>query len=752
MEIPKQLQNPDFRFVFCGRWDRWFNLQTKEKNTFTPEDYSKIDKKLWKPLGKSPFQKDWQTQNNYTFNSPALKQHIQSGRNFGIIGGYGNLRILDIDDKELAKEFYKKTNTLTIQTGSGGMHFYFISNYNINHVLANEKGELRAKNYQVIAPGCKHPSGRLYKIIRDVPIQNISPEDLADLIMPFIRQEKTIENSKAEKEPQTEKQKDTSRSGLEFRRMIALFRSGKTREEVIKEMQAYNKFVSSSEQYRQHQLDNAEKFVLDERGKTKETNNNSDINSCIFDDDEILKPKAFSMHLLNNDLFCYGVKLPKNETLTIKHKGKTEHQIVQQVWKPAIIKSDNTGELLTENFKNKYKVFYEVIPTENNTRWSLSSIKNYKDKNYIPIDKEKLYNKIKNQYKKFLKFNDEEWYDIHTLWDIGTYCFMLFSNYPIMDMGGITGSGKTKVMTLSSFITFNATEKLINPSESTLFRLTDELRPTKYIDEAENLFVYNPVTKQLEPDNRAQLINESYGKGGKVPRQEKNGNQYITKFYSCYSPTMLGSIKGLIGATETRAITHIMTKNPSKDERGNLEIEDFKDEPLWQEIRDELYIFTMDNWKEIIRTQESIDFKQIAGRNKQLWKPLLTLAKFFDDELFNNILKFADTLSAQKNSDIISDDSLLWKILKEYHIILKNKTAVLNEEIDNRVYVYEIADKLNNSTSSSRIGNKTISNHLDKIGLKQFRYKDTNRGSFFEINYNRFKEIIEPSCPQLFQK
>lgn len=70
----------------------------------------------------------------------------------------------------------------------------------------------------------------------------------------------------------TNKKRDTSRSGLEYRRLIALFRSGKTRQEAIKEMQAYAKWVTSPEQYRQHQLDAAESFVLTEQ-ENKQTKN-----------------------------------------------------------------------------------------------------------------------------------------------------------------------------------------------------------------------------------------------------------------------------------------------------------------------------------------------------------------------------------------------------------------------------------------------------------------------------------------------
>ncbi len=61
--------------------------------------------------------------------------------------------------------------------------------------------------------------------------------------------------------------KDTSNSGLEYRKCIALLRSGKSREEIYKTMTAYSKWKSSSEQYKTLTFEKAENFVLQEKEK-----------------------------------------------------------------------------------------------------------------------------------------------------------------------------------------------------------------------------------------------------------------------------------------------------------------------------------------------------------------------------------------------------------------------------------------------------------------------------------------------------
>jgi hypothetical protein len=244
MEIPKQLHNQELRFVLLGKWDDVI--------------YDKNNKPKYR--GKAPFENKWQTENNYTFDNPKLLNHPN---NFGVIGGYGRLRILDIDEPKLAEEFEKNLNTYTVKTGSGGRHFYFTSDYDTNHVLINELGELRANKYQVVSAPCRHPSGNYYSIIKDVPIAEISSEELLSIIKPYLREEQQSTEIVLNKD----KKQDTSRSGLEFRKVLALLREKKSREDVYKIMEAYSKWASANEQYRNLTFEKAENLYLLEQEK-----------------------------------------------------------------------------------------------------------------------------------------------------------------------------------------------------------------------------------------------------------------------------------------------------------------------------------------------------------------------------------------------------------------------------------------------------------------------------------------------------
>jgi len=212
-----QLQNPSFRFI------------------------------LLRGRTKIPREKGWQSTANYSWNDKTI---LTYDGNVGIVCGYGRLRILDCDSKEFAQEMLDKLpKTFTIKTPSGGLHFYFLSDYDQNHVLTDGKGEFRSKNYQCLIPGSKHPSGRTYEVIVDAPIAQVSKEELERLLQPYLRT--TTPTA----------QRDDTRSGDEIREVMRLVRTGKTDKEINEVMSKYPKWKDAHQQYRKRTIKTAKGYI-----------------------------------------------------------------------------------------------------------------------------------------------------------------------------------------------------------------------------------------------------------------------------------------------------------------------------------------------------------------------------------------------------------------------------------------------------------------------------------------------------------
>jgi len=122
--------------------------------------------------GKKPFQMGWQKK-EIPFNDPELTKHVESGGNYGVMGGgKAGLILVDFDSKEVQDELLEKLpKTFTVKTGSGLLHLYYFSNKFDSFKIFNEDmdtlADIQGQGKQVVGPGSIHPNGNEYELIED---------------------------------------------------------------------------------------------------------------------------------------------------------------------------------------------------------------------------------------------------------------------------------------------------------------------------------------------------------------------------------------------------------------------------------------------------------------------------------------------------------------------------------------------------------------------------------------------------------
>jgi len=146
------------------------------------------------PRGKkSPFEKKWQSENNYPWNSTELQMHLSNGGNYGVVCGFGGLTVIDADTKEVAKSVTENLpKTLVVRTGGGGLHYYFQCRgldkpLRLGKEEAGDMGDVQWRGKQVVGPTCIHPSGNRYRIIKNRKIAIITVDELKSALSPFIQ-------------------------------------------------------------------------------------------------------------------------------------------------------------------------------------------------------------------------------------------------------------------------------------------------------------------------------------------------------------------------------------------------------------------------------------------------------------------------------------------------------------------------------------------------------------------------------------
>lgn len=192
--IPKQLRNANFSFI-----------------------------KLLKGE-KKPSERGITTTANYSYDDPKLLGHLSDAGNYGVLGGCGDLVIVDFDDMERCRElgiFDLLPKTFVVRSPRrGGEHWYYqIPGLKGFKVYDKEQKEpehpeqykhlidVQAENRYVVGPGSKinwkvGPDGELlkdddigfsrieegcYQVINDVEIAQISEEDLKSRLSQFFR-------------------------------------------------------------------------------------------------------------------------------------------------------------------------------------------------------------------------------------------------------------------------------------------------------------------------------------------------------------------------------------------------------------------------------------------------------------------------------------------------------------------------------------------------------------------------------------
>ena len=147
---------------------------------------------LVKPKGKEPIEKGWQKAANYSWNDPVLQKHIDDGGNYGVIGGYGGLAVIDVDnDSYINTVIDALPSTFTVKTKKG-VHLYFTisegdvpskvlktfeTGENVGDVKAGSTEKSRSRGY-VVGPGSIHPDGPKYKVMRNREIASVTATEL----------------------------------------------------------------------------------------------------------------------------------------------------------------------------------------------------------------------------------------------------------------------------------------------------------------------------------------------------------------------------------------------------------------------------------------------------------------------------------------------------------------------------------------------------------------------------------------------
>ena len=378
------------------------------------------------------------------------------------------------------------------------------------------------------------------------------------------------------------------------------------------------------------------------------------------------------------------VTIPMDIDIDITKKVKGETQVVGKKRAQRLVTITSNGETFPTADDNFMSRGLDMVGTVSvpRRRWSLGSIRKFIDGTPNNPTFIEIFELVKQQYKYYMELPTEDIYSFVSLWVMGSYFFPIFDAYPYTFFGGVREVGKTKMLTITQQLAFNAVSSG-NISTASLFRMIEGGRTTLLIDEAEKL------GRTERGEEFKNILNAGYKPGNPVYRAEKTlKEQFIVVVFDAYSPKMLANIAGLEDILESRVVPFYLTRTLNK-EIANREID--TREEVWQDIRDKLYILAMTKWKEVKEAYGQVQAPAtISARNWEIWRPIIALARVTDDtgDLEAKMLALGEVKSEEKLLEAATEapDSVLVRVL--VNIVIKEDYYSVKEIMDKMVETY----------------------------------------------------------------
>lgn len=144
---------------------------------------------------KIPLEQQWQKK-PYRFDD--IERWINTGSNYGVMGGEGGLIVLDADKKRISEiAGADLPKTFTVRTPRCGHHYYFLCPDIKRKIVLNKGkehfGELISQGAQVVGSGSIHPDTKTpYEIFCDTDIVQISQEHMFSALAEFLIEDKKM--------------------------------------------------------------------------------------------------------------------------------------------------------------------------------------------------------------------------------------------------------------------------------------------------------------------------------------------------------------------------------------------------------------------------------------------------------------------------------------------------------------------------------------------------------------------------------
>jgi hypothetical protein len=356
-----------------------------------------------------------------------------------------------------------------------------------------------------------------------------------------------------------------------------------------------------------------------------------------------------------------------------------------------------------------------IVPDER--RWTGPSIEAFRSGDSEPPAPPALFNDIRKVYETYVEFAREEYYDVMTLFVMGSYMFRLFKSLGYIHFNGTAASGKSQNLNILRALAFN-TSWASSMSSAALYRSLAGHPGTVCIDEAEGW-------EGERGEELRRILNSGYLDGSTVKRVEKGpGDRFMVAAFEAYGPKAIASINPLDAVIGSRCI--VVGMRPALRKITEFDHSD----PRWQALRDRLYLWLMfyapqvseriEEWNKETRFTRA---PNLISRHWQITQMYTILADFIDsvdggDRAERLIAFFTEYFQeAQRQQDATDRIRLVLRCLPR----VLARYAPVDEGYFYLKTIHEVVSEYIEEDAKEYFKTRTVSKHLETLGFKKRR-------------------------------
>ncbi|MBT6995236.1 hypothetical protein HN865_01535 [Candidatus Woesearchaeota archaeon] len=423
------------------------------------------------------------------------------------------------------------------------------------------------------------------------------------------------------------------------------------------------------------------------------------------------------------DSFGYGFKLGGKDAIILDNQTILRNTLekVDKGWigeneiKKLFKYKGNLGDIAPLISRETIKKFYE------------------KDKRKKLVNSKEIYDKVRKEILYYMDFGEqEEITDVLTCWTIATYCYPLFYWFPHILFNAPSSSGKSKAGKIIQELSFRGFElgSSGGVSPAQIFRTLEGNRGTMLIDEFEISNVKDDTQRLVN-----QILNASAYRDSFVIRAEKVGVTWKSFKFPIFCPKIVCNITGINTTSLSRFIAFKWLKTSTI--KGSRKPYTKVNKERFKPIREELYLFMLENWNKIKEIYDILDISSLTkNREEDNWLPLFAIAEFFGEEVKEKLTKY---LMNYKELEIQTGDDT-----EEFFAILLEKAGDKQyispkKIVDNAIEIAELFSSL-----------KAPQNKVGKI-LSSFKFESRRYSGRKEylISEEKVKRIIDLYFPNI---